>query len=135
MSIKNYEPWAGLFLGADGNIYNLVDLLGGGVPVSGIERNIKNYEPMGGLVIGNNNKTYDLIALLQRLSWHLSEMPEASEEWREQMVQFVGASDATYTNGYFYVCKQAEGAWQWKSVPVGGGFSAAFEDDSLVISG
>ena len=135
MSIKNYEPWAGLFLGTDGNIYNLVDLLGGGVPVPGIERNIKNYEPMGGLVIGNDDKTYDLTALFQKLSMHLDEMPEASEERQDQMVQFVGESDSTYTNGYFYVCKQVEGVWQWRSVPVGGGFSAAFEDDSLVISG
>ena len=135
MNIANYEPWGGLFLGADGNVYNLVDLLKGGVPVPGLERNIKNYEPMGGLIVGSDNQVYDLTALIKRLSQQLGEMPEASEEWEGQIVQFTGVDDATYTNGYFYMCKETGGVWEWQSVPVGGGFSATFDDDSLVISG
>lgn len=135
MNIANYEPWGGLFLGADGNVYNLVDLLKGGVPMPGLERNINHYDPMGGLIVGSDNKVYDLTALLQKLSMQLNEMPEASEEWANKIVQFSGEGDATFTNGYFYICTLVEGEWTWSPSAVGGGFSASFTGNTLVISG
>lgn len=63
----SYAPRSGRIIDSNGQTYNIVDLLGGGVPVSDTTYNINNYSPQGGLVIGEDGKLYSLIELLQNI--------------------------------------------------------------------
>lgn len=65
---KNYAHKSGNIVGQDGQTHNIVDLLGGGTPVSDEVHDIRRYAPMGGRVIGSDGKVYDLVELLQNIS-------------------------------------------------------------------
>lgn len=62
--MANETPQGGNYIGADGRVYNIVDLLGGGVPVSDAVYDVHQYAPKGGLVLGSDGRVYDLTQLL-----------------------------------------------------------------------
>jgi len=56
-----------------------------------------------------------------------STMPQASEEEVNNIYQYVGTTDANYTNGYFYKCVsdgQDPATYSWAEVSMGGGGSS-----------
>lgn len=63
-NISNYSPRSGRLVAADGTVKNVVDLLGGGTPVSDRIHNINQYSPSSGIVIGEDGKEYDLTEML-----------------------------------------------------------------------
>lgn len=64
MSITKHSFSSGNIIGANGQIHNLVDLLGGGTPVNDWMYAISKYAPKSGLIIGNDGRLYDLTQLL-----------------------------------------------------------------------
>lgn len=48
----------------------------------------------------------------------VSAMPTAVAALVDKIVQFVGATDSTYTNGYFYKCVNNSGTYSWVATPV-----------------
>lgn len=53
-----------------------------------------------------------------------STMPTASASNEGQIVQYVGTTDSTYTNGYFYKCVEDTNVYSWENIGVqasGGG--------------
>lgn len=68
-----------------------------------------------------NGSEKNLADVLDEKVAHCSVLPEPSEELLGQIVQYVGLSDATYTNGYFYKCVSdgaAEPTYSWENVLV-----------------
>src|SRR5690625_1676869 len=61
------QPKSGRFIGADGQVYNLVDLLGGASPLSDKRYDIDKYAPSGGLIIGEDGHVYSLFDLLSNV--------------------------------------------------------------------
>ena len=51
----------------------------------------------------------------------VEEMPEATEMNAGQIVQYVGETNGTYTNGFFYKCTETDGVYYWTQVNVQGG--------------
>ena len=54
----------------------------------------------------------------------VSSLPTAGSTLEGQIYQFVGATDSTYTNGYFYKCVsdgQSPATYSWEEVSFGGG--------------
>ena len=47
-------------------------------------------------------------------------MPAAEQRWEGKLVQYIGTTDATYTKGYFYICKEGEtaGTYIWEQTDV-----------------
>ena len=64
MSNESYIPRSGRIFDAEGQEHNIVDLLGGGTPVSDAVYDINSYAPAGGLILGSDGKAYDLTQLL-----------------------------------------------------------------------
>lgn len=64
-NINDYSPQGGSIVGADNQLYNVVDLLGGGTPVDDKLYDITQFQPKSGLVIGSDNRMYDLVGLLK----------------------------------------------------------------------
>lgn len=60
-----FSPASGNIIGADGEVRNIVDLLGGGTPVSQQVYDASQYAPRGSLILGSDGKAYDLVDLLQ----------------------------------------------------------------------
>ncbi len=54
----------GRMVSANGQVVNLVDVLGGGTPVSEAQYDIDQYAPHSGLVLGEDGKAYDLTRML-----------------------------------------------------------------------
>lgn len=53
-----------------------------------------------------------------------STMPTASADWVGKIVQYIGTTTASYTNGYFYKCVNNSGTYSWQAIDVqaaGGG--------------
>jgi len=65
--ITRYAPKSGRIIGEDGNTYNMVDLLGGGTPVSAKTVDINRYAPQSGRIIGEDGRIYSLVELLQNI--------------------------------------------------------------------
>ncbi len=63
--MKNDSPASGRVITKDGQVVNIVDVLGGGTPVSNRQYDIDQYAPRGGLILGEDGKAYDLVSLLQ----------------------------------------------------------------------
>lgn len=68
MSNEKYMPASGRLIDEDGQIYNIVDLLGGGTPTDNKVYNIDAYAPTSGRVIGEDGKVYNLIVLLRKIA-------------------------------------------------------------------
>lgn len=68
-----------------------------------------------------------------------STMPTASAENVGDIVQFVGTTDSTYTNGYFYKCTESGGVYSWVQTDVqpssSGGVSDVTVNGTSVVSG
>ena len=68
-----------------------------------------------------------------------STMPTASADNVGDIVQFVGTTDSTYTNGYFYKCTESSGSYSWVQTDVqpssGGGISDVTVNGVSVVSG
>lgn len=64
----NFSPQGGNIIGADNQMYNIVDLLGGGTPVDTNLYDITQFQPKCGLIVGSDNRLYDAVALLQGLA-------------------------------------------------------------------
>lgn len=45
-------------------------------------------------------------------------MPEATEYYANKIYQFMGDTDDTYTNGYFYKCVEGENGYEWTEIQV-----------------
>lgn len=73
------SPQGGNYLAANGRVYNLVDLLGGGTPINDQVYDVSQYAPKCGLVLGNDGRVYDLPALLLALSARSGGTPVAAE--------------------------------------------------------
>ena len=63
--INNMEIHSGRLIGENGKASNIVDLLGGGTPVSDNVYNIDTFAPASGRVIGEDGKPYNLVDLLK----------------------------------------------------------------------
>lgn len=64
-NIYEYSPQGGNIIGSDNQMYNIVDLLGGGAPVNSNLYDITQFQPKSGLIIGSDGRMYDLVELLQ----------------------------------------------------------------------
>jgi len=79
MSNESYTPRSGRIFDAEGQEHNIVDLLGGGTPVSDAVYDINSYAPAGGLILGSDGKAYDLTQLLAGIGSGSSGDPETPE--------------------------------------------------------
>ena len=61
---EDYSPVSGDLIGADGNVYNLVELLGG-ESADEMVLNPETFSPRSGKVIGADGGLYDLPTLIQ----------------------------------------------------------------------
>lgn len=81
------------------------------------------------------NKAYvDSIAS----SIQVDEMPTASQSELDKIVQFVGTTDATYTNGYFYKCVsdgETPPTYSWINVDVQAGGGGQGDDEVYYVYG
>lgn len=57
-----------------------------------------------------------IIETKYNIKFQLSTMPTASIDYLGQCVQYLGITDSTYTNGYFYECLFVDGAYKWVSI-------------------
>jgi hypothetical protein len=57
-------PQGGNYIAANGRVYNMVDLLGGGTPINDQVYDVRQFAPKCGLVLGSDGRVYDLTALL-----------------------------------------------------------------------
>ena len=63
---NGFEPQGGNIVGADNQVYNIVDLLGGGTPVNEKIYDITMFKPLSSLIIGSDNRLYDLVKLINQ---------------------------------------------------------------------
>lgn len=63
--IDEMTPASGNVIGADGKVYNLVTLMGGGEPVSDTVYDVGSFQPRSALILGEDGKVYDLVKLIQ----------------------------------------------------------------------
>lgn len=64
-NIYEFSPQGGDIVGSDNQIYNAVDLLGGGTPINENVYDHTQFSPRGGVIIGSDNRAYDLVDLLR----------------------------------------------------------------------
>ncbi len=67
MNIEKYSVQSGRLINEDGTTSNVVDLLGGGEPVSEKKHNINQYAPRNGRVIGEDGKAYNVVPILKEI--------------------------------------------------------------------
>lgn len=77
------NPQGGDYIGADGRVYNMVTLLGGGEPVGEAVHDVRQYAPKCGLVIGPDGRVYDLTQLLYQAAHRQGGAQEAAAETPE----------------------------------------------------
>ena len=66
-NINKRAPKSGRIIGEDGQTHNMVDLLGGGTPVSAKTVDINRYAPQSGRIIGEDGRIYSLVELLENI--------------------------------------------------------------------
>jgi hypothetical protein len=78
-------------------------------------------------------KPVDELVMLTDVGGQVAEITEASADYVGEIVQYVGETNDTYTNGYFYKCVETDGAYSWiqANVQAGGGAGG----DYLPLSG
>lgn len=89
------SPQGGNYIAANGRVYNMVDLLGGGTPVNDQVYDINQYAPKCGLVLGSDGRVYDLTALLLAfasrgsiaMETELKEYIPTAEETRQRLLR------------------------------------------------
>lgn len=67
----------------------------------------------GGAVDSVNGKTGTVILDAKDIGLQYDTMPTASATYENQIVQYIGTTDVTYTNGYFYKCVEDGGVYSW----------------------
>ena len=77
------SPQGGNYIAANGRVYNMVDLLGGGTPLGDQVYDVRQYAPKCGLVLGSDGRVYDLTALLFAAAHRQSE-PQAAAALPEE---------------------------------------------------
>ncbi len=88
-------PQSGNYIASNGQVYNIVDLLGGGTPVNAQVYDVRQYAPKCGLVLGSDGRVYDLPALLLAaasresvpVEAELKEYTPTAEETRQQLLR------------------------------------------------
>lgn len=71
-------------------------------------------------------KPVDELVMLTDVGGQVAEITEASADYVGEIVQYVGETNDTYTNGFFYKCVETDGVYSWTQVNVqegGGGAS------------
>ena len=66
--------------------------------------------------INTGNITYDIKDAIARIQ--VSIMPEASSTYNGKLYQYIGTTNESYTNGYFYKCIYNNGSYSWINIPV-----------------
>ena len=66
----------------------------------------------------NQLKAYDtkVAAVKYNEKFQVSTMPTAGADYLGKYFQYVGVTDATYTNGYFYTCVLEDSSYKWIKV-------------------
>lgn len=59
-----------------------------------------------------------------------TEMPEASQAYENKIVQYVGKTTSSYTQGLFYKCYNALASWKWNSISVSKDYTKMDKPDS-----
>ena len=80
----------------------------------------------------NNGTIYFITNAPNGSDIQLSVMPTASYSYANMIVQYVGETTQTYTNGYFYKCVENGGNYSWNPCPTqegGSGGDASLETD------
>ena len=78
-------------------------------------------------------KPVDELVLLTDVGGQVAEITEASADYVGEIVQYVGETNDTYTNGYFYKCIETDGVYSWTKFNVqegGGGSSLPDQTDN-----
>lgn len=88
MDNKSYVPASGRVIGEDGKVYNIVDLLGGGTPVSDRVYNIDSFSPASGRVIGEDGKVYNLVDLLSNSKGDVSALQQELTAVKDDLSDF-----------------------------------------------
>ncbi|WP_026326474.1 hypothetical protein [Paenibacillus ginsengihumi] len=101
---KRYTPKSGDIVASDGTVHNIVDLLGGGTPLSD-EVSARKYTPQTALVTGSDGKVYDLVELLRGIGGGKIDPGELPDiDWDDDNDSFAvrntGASSATMSANY-----------------------------------
>lgn len=109
-------PVSGLYVGANGRVYDATAYARGQDADTGLTADIHRYALNSGLFVGQDGQIYDLPTLMQGMSAQLGEMPEASESMLGRVIQYVGETDETYTNGRFYTCVADGGGYAWTEI-------------------
>lgn len=78
---------------------------------------LSNKPSINGITLSGNKTSVDLG--LQNTTQY-STMPTASSENVGQIVQYIGTTDANYTNGYFYICVSDNSSYSWNNLNVQG---------------
>lgn len=106
MEINSYSPASGRIIGENGSTSNIVDLLGGGTPVSEHTYNIDSYSPASGRVIGEDGKPYNLVDLLKNagsggvadLQQELTSLKEDLSDFKNYAEEQLGSLDEDMGN-------------------------------------
>ena len=67
----------------------------------------------GGAVDSVNGKTGNVVLNAKDIGLQYDTMPTASVAYENQIVQYTGTTNASYTNGYFYKCVEDSGVYSW----------------------
>lgn len=128
------EPVSGWLVDGEGNVVNIVSLLGGRSAVPGVTRNPKNYSAECLQVVAEDGQVYNLADLLKNGGGAVEELPEASAENEGRIMQYSGESSGQLVHGYFYECVENAGVYSWSPLDFGGTPIAAFSGETLVIT-
>ena len=75
----------------------------------------------GGAVDSVNGKTGTVILDAKDIGFQYNTMPTASVDYLNQIIQYTGTTNSTYTNGYFYKCTTDGSTYSWENVEVQSG--------------
>jgi hypothetical protein len=74
---------------------------------------LTNKPQINGVTLSGNKTASDL-SLQDKMQY--STMPTASADNEGKIYQYVGTTDANYTNGYYYKCVENSGSYSWQLV-------------------
>lgn len=80
-----------------------------------------DWDPLGGtgLVVSVNGKQGVVNLNSTDIGFQYQTMPTATSGLLGQIVQFIGTTDSTYTNGHFYKCIETSGVYSWQEIEFG----------------
>lgn len=135
MANTNADPFPGRVIGENGEVVNLVGLLGGSSPVPGMARSPSQYDPVCIRLVAEDGTVHNLVDLLRSGGGGaVEELPEAGADTLGKIYQYAGETTAGLTHGYFYECVENDSAYSWSPLDFGGTPVAAFSGETLVIT-